>query len=276
MANKEKKRDIHSTRSRRATALPVTFLMLFVSLMLMITTTYYVAMTRITAKGQTLNFSVAKQIMTALENNIERILWSPGSSFVCKIDDLGGRFRTDISARPLTINITDNNFNDIIYESSVGEAAYELAYAEPGVSGSYLKGSIAAIVNSSSSTIAQLKVTTGNTSQEIRLSYRPFASSTSTGLVGDKPVNALRIYLVKMVAFQNLTATGALNLKVTCANVESSMIRYNLSYPISSINIEAVFGDQSSAVSLPISSNSNGAVVDVELVTCIIQIRRVG
>jgi len=268
---------VHASRSRRATALPVTFLMLFVSLMLMITTTYYVAMTRITAKGQTLNFSVAKQAMTALESNIENILWSPGSSFVYKIGEFGGRLRIDPAARTLTVNVTDGSFNGIIYQSHVGEAVYELAYAEPGASGSYLRGSSAAIVNGSSSSMTQLKMATGDTCQELRLSYRPFASSTQTGMVDGKPVNALRIYIVNMNASQNLTATGAFNLKVGCVNVESSTIRYNLSYPISSIRGKAAFDDDaSSTVTLPVASNANGAIVDVELVICTIQLQKVG
>lgn len=272
-----KKKRVHVSRSKRATVLPVTFLMLFVSLMLMITTTYYVAMTRITAKGQTLNFSVAKQTMTALESNIDDIVWSPGASFVYRIGESGGKFRIDPSAGTLTVNVTDGSFSYIVYQSPVGEAAYELAYAEPGSSGFYLRGSSAAIVNSSSSSIAQLKMATGDTGQEIRLRYRPFASSTQTGTAYGKPVNSLRIYIVNMNTSQNLTATGAFNLKVGCASVESYIITYNLSYPISSIQVKAAFDyDASSTVSLPISSNVNGTIIDIELLICSVRLQKVG
>ncbi|HVP41736.1 MAG TPA: hypothetical protein VMS95_07270, partial [Candidatus Krumholzibacteriaceae bacterium] len=64
--------------SKRATAIPVTFMMLFVSLMLIITATYYIAVTQISARGQLLNFYAAKQSMIGLENSISSVLWSPG------------------------------------------------------------------------------------------------------------------------------------------------------------------------------------------------------
>ena len=91
--------------------------MLFVSLMLIITATYYLAMTRISARGQLLNFSAAKQAMIALENNIENVLWSPGASQVYYFDDFGGDFIITPTAKTLLINVTDNNFSDTIFNS---------------------------------------------------------------------------------------------------------------------------------------------------------------
>ncbi|MGQ9565082.1 MAG: hypothetical protein ACUVT5_00855 [Candidatus Bathyarchaeales archaeon] len=262
-------------RSRRATALPVTFLILFVSLILIITATYYVAMTRISARGQLLNFSAAKQSMTTLESNIENILWSTGASRVYYFDDFGGSFKILPTAKVLLVNVTDDVFFDIVFNSPVGKAIYVLSYAEPGASGLFLKGDGRAIVNSSASTMAQLQITTGETAQEITLSYRPFASVAVTGFEDGKPVNTVRIYVVNMNLSQSLTLSGGFYLKIRSINVVSTLRSYNLAYTVSFLRVKTVFDGKNGVVSLPISSGSTGVVINVETVVCNIQLQRV-
>jgi hypothetical protein len=257
-------------------AIPVTFLMLFVSLMLIITATYYVAMTRISAKGQLLNFSAAKQSMIAVESNIESVLWSSGASQVYYFDDFGGNFKIIPTAKSLLLNVTDNTFSDIVFNSSVGKAVYELSYAEPGSSGLFLRGDSRVIVSGSTSTMAQLKLAAGESAQEITLSYRPLASSTVTGSINGKPVNTVRIYVINMNLSQSLTLPSGFYLKARCVSVTSTTRSYNLSYSISAIQVKAVFDGINGAVSLPILSNETGAVVEVEVVVCNIQLQRVG
>lgn len=274
----EKGRKQHSRlcRSRKATAIPVTFFMLFVSMMLIITATYYVAMTRISARGQMLNFSAAKQSMTSLEKSIETTLWSPGASQVFYFDDLGGNFKITPAAKTLLLNITDDVFADVVFNSPVGKAVYELSYAEPGSSGLFLKGDARAIVNSSSSTMTQLRLATGETAQEITLTYRPLASSMTTGTNDGKPVNTVRIYIISLNLSQSLSLPSGFYLKARCTSVTSVARSYNLSYTISSIHVKTVFDNIEGMVSLPISSNETGAVIDVEVVVCNIQLQRVG
>jgi hypothetical protein len=249
--------------------------MLFVSLMLIITATYYVAMTRISARGQLLNFSAAKQSMTALESNIENILWSPGASRVYYFDDFGGTFKILPVAKSLLVNVTDDVFYEVVFNSPVGKAVYVLSYAEPGASGLFLKGDSRVIVNSSASTMTQLQIITGETAQEITLSYRPFASVALTGSDNGKPVNTVRIYVVNMNLSQSLTLSGGFYLKVRSVNVDSISRSYNLTYPVSSLRVKTVFDDKSGAVSLPISSGPAGVVINVETVVCNIQLQRV-
>jgi hypothetical protein len=275
---KEKGRKQHSRlcRSKKATAIPVTFFMLFVSLMLIITAIYYVAMTRISARGQMLNFSAAKQSMISLEKSIETVLWSPGASQVYYLEDFGGNFKILPTTGTLLLNITDNNFSDVIFNSPVGEVSYELSYAEPGSSGLFLKGDDRVMVNSSYSTMTQLRIATGETAQEIRLTYRPLASSAVTGSYGGKPVNTVRIYVISLNFSKSLTVPSGFYLKARCVNVASITRSYNLSYPISSIQVKTVFDNVKGAVSLPVSSNEAGAVIDVEVLVCNIQLQRVG
>jgi hypothetical protein len=262
-------------RSKRAMAIPITFLMLFVSLLLIITATYYLAMTNISAQGQTLNFSEAKQSMISLENTVSNVLWSPGASQVYLLNDFGGNFETIPTAKTLLINITDGAFTDTIFSSPTGEAVYELATGEPGASGLYLEGDARTIVNSSASTMTQLGIVTGETSQEIVLSYRPLASSTITGSSDDKPVNTVQVYVVSMNFSQNLTLSGAFYLKAQCLSVVSSTRSYNISYQTSALQVNAALDGVEGTVSLPISSSSSGAIINVEVLVCNVELQTV-
>jgi hypothetical protein len=256
-------------------AIPVTFLMLFVSLMLIITATYYLAVTQISARGQMLNFYVAKQSIIGLENTMSSVLWSPSASKVYFVDDFGGNVEITPTAPMLLINITDNTFIDTIFNSSVGKAVYELPTAEPGSSGLYLEGDARTIVNSSTSTTTQLAIVTGETSQEIALSYRPLATSMVTGSSGDKPVNTVRVYVISMNLSQSLTLPSGFYLKTKCVSVVSNTKNYNLSYQISILQVKSVLDGVNGEVSLPISSSSFGAIINVELLVCNVQLQTV-
>lgn len=275
MRSKEKRTYPRLWRCSRGTALPVTYLMLFVSLTLIISATYYLAITRISARGQALNFVGAKQAMTSLESNIEDVLWSPWASRAQYVDDFGGNFEIEPAAKTLIVNITDGTFHEIIFNSSVGRSTYQLYYAEPGSSGSFLRGDSRVIISDNSLTLAQLQIVTGQTSQEIQLAYRPFASSTVTDLSGSKPVNAIRIYIVSMNSSENLTFPGSFYLKAKCQSVYSTTRSYNLSYAISSIQVEAILDGVNGSVSLPVFSNQSGTILDVEVLICNIQLQGV-
>jgi len=277
MSEKEKKKKFRELlHNAKASAIPVTFLILFVSLMLIITATYYSAITQISARGRSLNFSAAKQSMAALAESIQRVMWSPGASQIYYFDDFGGNLKTIPMANTLTLNITDDTFYDIVFNSSIGTVNYELSYAEAGASGTFLKGDNRIIINSSTASIAQLRITTGVNTQEIALSYRPFASSTVTDSSGEKPVNNVRIYVVNINISDSLYLPSGFYLKIHCANVSSFMKSYNFSYPISSIQINAVLNSSNGKVCLPIRSNAFGAIVNLEILICNVQLRRVG
>lgn len=256
-------------------AIPITFLMLFVALMLIIVATYYVAVTQISARGQLLNFYAAKQSMTTLENSINSVLWTPGASQVFYLSDFGGSLKTSPTAKTLRINVTDNTFTDTIFNGSVGKTTYELATAEPSSTGLYLEGDSRTIVNSSASTMTQLRIVSGQISQEIVLSYRPLASSSVTGTDGNRPINTVRIYIVNLNLSQSFTMFSGY-LKAKCSEVVSGEKSYNVSYPITSLQVKAWLDGKMGIVSLPISSGPPGAVVDVEVLVCNVQLQRVG
>lgn len=264
-------------RSKKGMAIPVTFLILFVSLSLVVSITYYFAVSKINSKSQLLKASAAKQSMLYLEDTIASVAWSPGSSQIYSFDNYGGRLRVEPEAKSLLINITDNDaFSDIVFNSSVGDAAYELPPAESLDDNLYMKGDSRVVINQSRSTMSQLYISQGTEYREITLYYRPLASSTETGSNGGKPVNVIRIYIMNLNSSQNTTFDGNFHLEITSLNVTSSSRSYNFTSQINSLLVKVIFDGVSGEVSLPVSSSAQGALVNVEIVTSDIRLRSVG
>jgi len=254
--------------------LPVSFLILFVSLTLIVSATYYISVTKIQARGQILNIAVSKQNMALLENIIGLTKWSPGTSMVSRFEDSGGRFITDPSAQPLLVNITDGTFSVVLYNSSVGEASYELPAADIAVSTLFMKGDRRALINQSGFTTAKFYLSPGSPSPRLILTYRPRVTTCEAGWMQGKPLNILRLYITNLNWSTSFSAQGEFTIKATCVDVLSSVQTHNLSYPITSILAEAVFDGRTDRVVLPISSNVNGTVIKVETLVCVIRLER--
>lgn len=263
--------------SRKAIALPVTFLMLFVSLIVLITATYYFSITKISAKTLALKTAGVEQEMLSLEKAIKFVSWSPGAYEIYEFGDFGGKFKALPTTRSLILNITDKtSFHDVFYNSSIGKVLYELPPSEEALDNVFLKGDSRAIVNQSSSTTTQLYISQGAKHYELALSYRPLASSTITGSTGGKPINSVRVYIVSLDASENTTRLGAFRLKATCLTVTSTLRSYNLTSQLTSISITADLDNTTTEVSLPISSNAQGAIINLETVVCRAKIEDIG
>jgi hypothetical protein len=263
--------------SRKAIALPVTFLMLFVSLIVLITATYYFSITRISSKTLALKTAGVEQEMLSFEKAIKFVSWSPGAYEIYEFGDFGGEFKAVPSGRQLILNLTDDSsFYDIFFNSSVGKAFYELSSSDELADGFFLKGDSRAIVNQSSSTTTQLYISRDTEGCEIALSYRPLASSTITDSSGTKPVNGLTLYIVSLNTSENITRLGSFRLKVGCSNVASSLRTYNFTSQMDSILIRSDLDGVINTVSLPISSNAQGAIVNLETIVCNVKIEDVG
>jgi len=250
--------------------------MLFVSLTIIVSATYYVSVTKIQARGQLLNISVAKQNMLYFEDSIGFTKWAPGTSSVYHFEDSGGIFKTIPTTKSLLVNITDNDtFHTIAFNSSIGKAVYELPSAGMAVSTLYMKGDRRAILNQSMFTMAQLYLSPGTPSPELTLTYRPLATISETGFNQGKPINTIRLYIIKLNASTTLTAQGEFNIKSTCRNVTSNLQTYNFSYPINTIFVKATLDERSDQVILPVSSNTNGAFVKIEVIVCNVELERI-
>jgi len=263
-------------KSRRAIALPINFLILFVSLVLLISATYYFSIVRISAKTQELKVSGVEQELISIEKVVKFVSWSPGSYQIFEFDDFGGKFKVVPTAKRLLLNLTDNSsFYDVFFNNSLGKAAYELPASEIQDT-LYLKGDRRALVNQSSSTMTQLYISQGVDRYEITLSYRPLVGSSVVGSSSGKPVNTLNVYIINLNSSENILRLGSIRLKVTCADVTSSWRSYSFTEPLTSLVVNADFDGIPSQVSLPISSNAQGAFVNLETVVCNIKMEDAG
>jgi len=274
--NKLRKSYLSLWESKTGIAVPVTFLMLFVSLTLIISVTYYFAVTKINVDSQGLKVSAAKQRMLSLADTIQSITWSPGSYEIYEFEDLGGKFKVDPTAKRLVMNLTDNSFYDVFFNTSIGRVAYELPPSEDSNDYVFLRGDSRAVVNQSSSTMTQLYILMGATSPEITLSYRPLAGSTVVEPGNEKPTNNLRIYVINLNSSQTMTMQGKFRLKTMCVNVTSTWKNYDFSNQLTVLTLKVSLSEAARTVSLPISSGVNGALVNLETVICNIMIQSAG
>jgi hypothetical protein len=276
MQSKKVKAALQFFLSKRATALPVSFLMLFVSLTLIVSATYYVSVTKIQARGQLLNVSVAKQSMLSFEDSIDSITWSPSTTSVYHFEDSGGTFKTFPATKSLLVNVTDNmTFFATVFNSNVGKAVYELPAAEEFVYTLYLRGDEQSIINQNVFTMAQLYLALGASTPELTLTYRPLATMSETGSSQGKPVNTLRIYIINLNTSASLNTSGEFNIKATCLNVTSTLQTYNFTSSITTLTVKATLDERTDAVVLPVVSNSNGAFVKIETLVCNIKLERI-
>jgi len=274
--HKKRKAALEFLQSKKATALPVSFLMLFVSLTLIVSATYYISVTKIQARGKLLNIAMAKQDMVSFEDSVRFTTWSPGTSSMYHFEDSGGTFKTYPIEKNLLVNITDNNtFSDVVFNGRVGKAVYELPSAETAIYTLYLKGDRRAIINQSAFTMAQLYLSSGTPSPELTLTYRPLATISETGFNQGKPINTLRLYIINPNSSTTITVQGEFNIKSTCTNVTSNLQTYNFTIPITSIFVKATSDERSDLVTLPVSSNANGAFIEIEILVCNVKLERI-
>jgi len=274
-----KKRFIKQLRkflqSKKALAIPVTYLILFASLIVIISVTYSFAVVKISARGALLKASIAKQNMQILDDAVRSVAWSFGASKVVYMDNCGGIFHTEQTAKNLVLNFTDEqSFYDIVFNSSVGKAFYELEPSEFNYEGFYIRGDGRAIINQSSFTLTQLYVETGDYAKELTLCYRPSATAANIGTINGKPLNLIRIYIVNLNSSQTLMLREKFYLKITGVNVTTVTRQYEFNQSVSSLALRAVFDETTSIVRLPISSNAEGAFVNLELVVSNVRIQK--
>lgn len=270
-----KTRFIRTFSSTKALAIPVTFLVLFVSMLGVIAVTYYYSIERVTANSQDLKVSMAKQGMSNLNDNILSVFGQSGSSRTIDFNDYDGELNVQASANLMTISITDNNtIASTVFNATIGQIAYELPYAESPETGLFLKGDSRPIVNQSGATIAQLYIRRGTERQEILLRYRPFTSFINSGTQGDKSVVDLRMYVVNLNASQDIELCGQIPLKISCVSIENSVSSYDIPYQLNTLTVTAVSDGTEGQVAIPISCATGGAVLTVEVVICDIEIER--
>jgi len=263
--------------SRSGVAVPISFLILFASTSLIVSVTYYFAVSKVNSRNILVDISAAKNSVEFLSDSIQATAWVQGTSEHFNFNDCGGEFKTEPTANLLLLNITDNqSFYDVFFNSSVGRVVYDLPQCDYQTETLYLKGDSRSIVNQSSSKTMKLCIFQGSDSPEIKICYRPMATSSSNGLSSGKPLNIVRVYVVNLNQSQSLLLPGNFDLKITCIDVTSVSEEYNFTSSISSLTVEATLAGYKSSVTVPISSNALGTTVRIETIICSIEIESVG
>jgi hypothetical protein len=175
----------------------------------------------------------------------------------------------------LVINVTDNqNLAATLFNETVGQVVYELAYSETPDTGLFLKGDSRTITNQSGSVITQLYIRSGAEHSEILLRYRPTTSYTAAGLENGKTVNNLRIYVVDLNTSEAISMFGRVPLKMLCVTTDITTTTYNLSYDPVTLLVTSILDGVSGQVSIPVSSTPSGAIINIEIVLCNVTIQR--
>jgi len=261
-------------RSKRALAIPMTFLILFVSMLCMISVTYYFAIEKIDSRSDMLKVSTAKQEMLSYSQDTVPILWQPGSACTFEFSDSGGKLCVKPNSNLLTVNISTVGISDVLFNQTVGQVTYELPYSGSAETGVYLKGDGRSITNQSGSILTQLGMVNGEEHPEIQLTYRPTVSYTTAGLEAGKTVNNLRVYIVNLNSSQEFGLYGKLPIKATCLNTQITTTTYNVASTVESFTFTATLNGRTSQVSVPIESTPSGAVINIQTVQSSIQIER--
>jgi hypothetical protein len=123
--------------------------------------------------------------------------------------------------------------------------------------------------------MAQLYLSSETASPALTLTYRPLATIGETGFDQGKPVNTLRVYIITLNTSDEIVGQGAFTIKATCTDVVSHVLTYNFTYAISSIFVKALLDERTDMVTLPVSSNEQGAFLKVETLVCKIKVDRV-
>jgi hypothetical protein len=261
--------------SRKALAIPISFLILFVSMLGIVLVTYYFAVEKIDTRGATLKIATAKQDMLSFSETLLAVIGQSGSARTFEFSDSGGEVNVQPSVNSLIINITDNrDITATVFNETTGQVAYKLPYSESPDTGLFLKGDSRTITNQSGSAITQLFIRSGAEHPEIVLHYRPVVSYTTAGTEDNKAVNNLRIYIVNLNASEEIGLSGKVPLRISCVSTQITTTTYDLAYEPETLLITSILDGASRQVSIPVASTANGAIINVEMVLCNVEIQK--
>jgi|WetSurMetagenome_2_1015567.scaffolds.fasta_scaffold46524_2 hypothetical protein len=268
-------RHIKIVRNKYAMALPVTFLILLVSTLSIVSFTYYFSVEKVTSQGQTLKVSTAKESLISLSDEIISILGQPGSSTTFDFVDSGGLLKIQPANNSLTLSIKGNSeIQETIFSASIGKITYQLPYSSTSQRGLYLQGDSRTITNQSGSSTGQLCIVNGAEHPEIQLQYRPTVTYAAVGLQDGKTINSIRIYIVNLNSSMETSLQGELPLKISCTDTQIESKNYVVSSAFGNMAVTSILNGEQGSVSVPISSTTQGAIIHIETVISNVSIQR--
>ncbi len=260
---------------RSALALPVTFLILLVSTLGIISVTYYFSIERINSQSQSLQISAAKENFLSLNNVILSTLGQPGSSGTFDLSDSGGLTNIQPANNTLTLSVNDNSDIDAtIFNASVGQITYELPYSASIETELYLEGDSQTITNKSGSSPSQLYITSGEQGPELQLQYRPAVTYASAGEENGQAVTDIRIYIVNLNSSDPIALQGELPLQISCTSMQLTTETFQAPAQPESFVITSQLNGANGSVSIPISSAPLGSIINLEIVISNVSIER--
>jgi len=268
-------RHIKIVRNKYAMALPVTFLILLVSTLSIVSFTYYFSVEKVNSQGQTLKVSTAKESLISLSDEIISTLGQPGSSTTFDLIDSGGLLKIQPANNILTLSINGNSeIQETIFSTSIGKITYQLPYSSTSQRGLYLQGDSRTITNQSGSSTSQLCIVNGAEHPEIQLQYRPTVTYSDAGLQDGKTINSIRIYIVNLNSSMEISLQGELPLKISCTDTQIESKNYVVSNAFGNMVITSMLNGEQGSVSVPISSTTQGAIIHIETVISNVSIQR--
>jgi hypothetical protein len=138
----------------------------------------------------------------------------------------------------------------------------------------FLEGDNRPIANQTGSTQSQVSIVRGVEHPEIHLSYRPVVCYSAAGLENGKQLNNIRIYVINLNSSTSIDSQGELPLRVECLDAQLTTKSYEFSSQPPNLTITASKEDSVGTVVIPLSSNAQGAIVNIELVVVNVAIER--
>jgi hypothetical protein len=261
--------------SKRALALPVTFLILLVTTLGLISVTYYFSVQRINIQSETLKASTARQNFLSLDNTVLSTLGQPGSSATYDLADSNGQLCIQPDNNTLTVAVNNGaGIDETIFHSNIGKVNYKIANLGSMSIGFYLRGTSQTVTDQTGSSLSQIFIVKGNAGPEIQLQYRPTVSYAAGGTQDGKAVTNIRIYIVNLNSSSPITSQGEVPLKVSCVDTELFCRTYQVSSETENFAVTSQLGASSGNISIPISSTPEGAIINLETVVSTISIER--
>lgn len=260
--------------SEKALGVPVTYLILFVSTMLLISVTYVFAVQQVNNQAQSFQMLTAEQDMTSLDNGILSVVSQPGAATTLDFRDSGGQLNVVPSGNNLSLSITDGiGINATVFNGTTGQIVYDLpSSSEPADIGFYMEGDSNTITNQSGASLSQLYIAGSLEGAQIRLNYRPQVTYAPEGTENDQAVTNVRIYIVNLNSSAPFALGGELPLKISCLSTALTSQTYQVSYPIENLAITSQLNGALGSVTIPISSTAEGAIINLQIVTSNISI----
>ena len=241
----------------------------------LITVTYYFSVQNLQAQTVVLKASKAQQNFQSLDNLILSTMGQPGSSSTIDLSDSGGTTKIQPTSNILVISVNDgSSINQTIFNSTVGQAIYELPTASSINMGFYLEGDSQTITNQSGASPSQLYIAPGAQGPELQLKFRPTVTYATAGIQNGQAANNIRIYIVNFNTSDSITLRGDLPLKISCTNTQLTTQTYQVFYQAESLAITSSMDGITGTVSIPISNTAQGAIINVETVISNVSLQR--